>query len=107
MARSDKDTGVREQAIFWVGQKAGVKAVATLKDSLQNDPEVAVKKKAVFALSQLPKEEAVPELMHVAQTNPNPAVRKEAIFGLDRRTIRERLRFSSKSSNARSVGLRQ
>ena len=70
MARSDKDTGVREQAILWVGQKAGVKAVATLKDSLQNDPEVAVKKKAVFALSQLPKEEAVPELMHVAQTNP-------------------------------------
>jgi HEAT repeat protein len=82
IAKSDTNTGVREQAIFWVGQKAGKKAVATLKDAVENDPQVAVKKKAVFALSQLPKDEAVPELLHVAQTNPDPAVRKDAIFWL-------------------------
>jgi HEAT repeat protein len=82
MAKSDQDVSVREQAIFWVGQKAGAKAVAMLKDTVQNDPEVAVKKKAVFALSQLPKDEAVPELLHVAQTNSNPEVRKDAIFWL-------------------------
>ena len=82
MAKSDASTGVREQAIFWVGQKAGTKAVAMLKDTIQNDPELEVKKKAVFALSQLPKDEAVPELLHVAQTNPNPSVRKDAIFWL-------------------------
>lgn len=82
MAKSDSNTGVREQAIFWVGQKAGAKAVAMLKDTVENDPEVGVKKKAVFALSQLPKDEAVPELLHVAQTNPSPAVRKDAIFWL-------------------------
>ena len=76
------DTRVREPAIFWVAQKAGKRAVATLKDAVENDPEVAVKKKAVFALSQLPKDEAVPELLHVAQTNANPVVRKEAIFWL-------------------------
>lgn len=82
MAKSDKDIGVREQAIFWVGQKASKKAIALLKDTVENDPEVGVKKKAVFALSQLPKDEAVPELLHVAQTNPNPAVRKDAMFWL-------------------------
>lgn len=82
MAKSDKDVGVREQAIFWVGQKAGHKAVAMLKDTVENDPEVGVKKKAVFALSQLPRDEAVPELLHVAQTNASPTVRKEAIFWL-------------------------
>lgn len=82
MAKSDQDVGVREQAIFWVGQKAGAKAVAMLKDTVVNDPEVGVKKKAVFALSQLPKDEAVPELLHVAQTNPDPAVRKDAMFWL-------------------------
>jgi HEAT repeat protein len=82
MAKSDQDVGVREQAIFWVGQKAGAKAVAMLKDTVENDPEVAVKKKAVFALSQLPKDEAVPELLHVAQTNPSPEVRKDAMFWL-------------------------
>lgn len=82
MAKADKDVAVREQAIFWIGQKAGAKAVATLKDAVVNDPEVAVKKKAVFALSQLPKDQAVPELLHVAQTNPDPTVRKDAIFWL-------------------------
>jgi HEAT repeat protein len=82
MAKSDQDTKVREQAIFWVGQKAGAKAVALLKDTVENDPEVGVKKKAVFALSQLPKDEAVPQLLHVAQTNADPSVRKDAIFWL-------------------------
>ena len=82
MAKSDTDTGVREQAIFWVGQKASRKAVELLKDTVVNDPEEGVKKKAVFAISQLPKDEAVPELLHVAQTNPDPAVRKDAIFWL-------------------------
>jgi HEAT repeat protein len=82
MAKSDNDIAVREQAIFWVGQKAGKKAIAMLKDTVDNDPEVGVKKKAVFALSQLPKDEAVPELLHVAQTNASPTVRKEAIFWL-------------------------
>lgn len=82
LAKSDTDVGVREQAIFWVGQKASKKAIGALKDAVDNDPETAVKKKAVFALSQLPKDEAVPELLHVAQTNANPAVRKDAIFWL-------------------------
>jgi hypothetical protein len=82
VAKSDQAVAVREQAIFWVGQKAGAKAVAMLKDTVENDPEVGVKKKAVFAISQLPKDEAVPELLHVAQTNADPAVRKDAMFWL-------------------------
>lgn len=82
LAKADSDTSVREQAIFWVGQKAGKKSVAALNDAIENDPEVAVKKKAVFAISQLPKDQAVPELLRIAQTNPNPAVRKDAIFWL-------------------------
>jgi HEAT repeat protein len=82
MAKSDSDTQVREQAVFWVAQKAGAKTMAMLKDTVENDPDFGVKKKAVFALSQLPKDEAVPELLHVAQTNPDPGIRKEAIFWL-------------------------
>jgi HEAT repeat protein len=82
MAKSDQDVPVREQAIFWVGQKAGAKALAMLKDTVDNDPETGVKKKAVFAISQLPKDQAVPELLTIAKTNANPAVRKDAMFWL-------------------------
>lgn len=82
MARSDADPRVREQAIFWVAQKASAKASAALQDAAAHDPELAVKKKAVFALSQLPHDEAVSQLLHVAQTNTETAVRKEALFWL-------------------------
>jgi hypothetical protein len=82
MAKDDPDSRVREQAIFWLAQKAGKKATAAIADAVQNDPETDVKKKAVFALSQLPKDESVPQLIHVADTNTNPAVRREAFFWL-------------------------
>jgi HEAT repeat protein len=82
LAKSDSDTGVRGQALFWLAQKAGKKATATLSDAIANDPEITIKKKAVFGLSQLPKDESIPQLIHVAETNPSPAIRKEAIFWL-------------------------
>ena len=56
MAKSDSDSGVRGQALFWLAQKAGKKAIGALRDSMENDPDFGVKKKAVFALSQLPKD---------------------------------------------------
>ena len=82
VAKFDPDMKVREQALFWLAQKAGKKVTAALTDAIQNDPEKDVKKKAVFALSQLPKDESVPQLIHVADTNSNPAVRREAFFWL-------------------------
>jgi HEAT repeat protein len=82
MARSDADAQVREQAIFWVAQKAGAKAAATLQEVVADDPETAVKQKAVFALSLLPRDEAVSQLLRVAQTSQSRAVRTQALFWL-------------------------
>lgn len=100
MAKSDLDTHVREQAILWLAQQAGNKAIATLKDAVENDLDLAVKKKAGFAISQLPKDEAVPELLHVAQTNSDAAVRKEAIFWLGQSRDPRRPRISNRSSKS-------
>ena len=82
MARDDKSTNVRGQALFWLAQHAGREAVAAISGAIDNDPETEVKKKAVFALSQLPKDEGVPKLIEVARSNRNPEVRKQAIFWL-------------------------
>ena len=73
---------MRSQALFWLAQKAGNKAMATIADAIDHDPDTEVKKKAVFALSQLPKDEGVPMLIKVARTNTNPEVRKQAMFWL-------------------------
>ena len=81
-ARGDASAKVRGQALFWLAQRAGEQAVATINGALDNDPDTEVKKKAVFALSQLPRDEGVPKLMDVARNNGNPQVRKQAMFWL-------------------------
>jgi hypothetical protein len=82
LARNDSRQRVREQALFWLAQKAGKKAASTITEAIENDPDTEVKKKAVFALSQMPKDESIPLLIDQAKRNKNPVVRKEAIFWL-------------------------
>jgi hypothetical protein len=81
-AKADPSAHVREQALFWLAQKAGARAVATISDAILNDPDTQVKKRAVFALSQLPSDEGVPKLIAVARSQRNPEVRKQAFFWL-------------------------
>jgi HEAT repeat protein len=81
-ARQDPSTKVRGDALFWLAQKAGEKAVGEITSAIDQDPDTEVKRRAVFALSQLPKDEGVPLLINVARTNKNPAVRKQAMFWL-------------------------
>jgi HEAT repeat protein len=82
LARHDSSAKVRGQALFWLGQKAGQRAVAALEGAVIDDPDREVRKKAVFALSQLPKDEGVPKLIAVARTHRDPEVRKQAMFWL-------------------------
>ncbi len=82
IAKTDNAPEVRQQAIFWLAQKAGKKQAALIADFAANDADTAVKKKAVFALTQIPNNEGVPELVKVAETNRDPAVRKDAVFWL-------------------------
>ncbi len=96
MAHDDASSHVRGQALFWLAQKAGQKAVGTITGAIENDPDTDVKRKAVFALSQLPKDEGVPKLIEVAQTNRNPEVRKQAMFWLGQSNDPRALQFFEK-----------
>jgi len=82
MARRDSSSKVRGQALFWLGQKAGARAVAALDAAASDDPDSDVRKKAVFAISQLPKDEGVPKLIALARTHRDREVRKQAMFWL-------------------------
>lgn len=81
-AKHGEASHLRGQALFWLAQRAGDKAVRAIAAALADDPETDVKKKAVFALSQLPSDEGVPLLIQTARANKNPAVRKQAFFWL-------------------------
>jgi len=82
LARHDPDHGIRRNAIFWLGQKAGVKAAGELRRAVDEDPDDDVRKHAVFAISQLPRERAVPILMELVKTHKSREVRKRAMFWL-------------------------
>ena len=82
LARHDASSRVRGQALFWIGQKAGERATATLAHAVDDDPNADVRKKAVFAISQLPKDESVPTLIQLAKTHRDPEVRRQAMFWL-------------------------
>jgi hypothetical protein len=79
--RVSEDT--RRQAVFWLGQAAGVEATRGL-DSIVGDDrgELEVRKQAVFALSQRPSEESVPALIRIARSSREPEIRKTALFWL-------------------------
>jgi hypothetical protein len=93
IARDGSTASVKGNALFWLAQRAGAKAVGTITAAIENDPDTEVKKKAVFALSQLPKDEGVPLLIQQARTNKNPAVRKQAMFWLGQSKDPRALKF--------------
>jgi HEAT repeat protein len=82
LARNDPSTEVRRQAIFWLGQKAGEKAIGELRRSVDDDPDDDVREHAVFAISQLPNDRAVPLLIDLVKNHKSRAVRKKALFWL-------------------------
>jgi hypothetical protein len=93
VARHGTTSSVKGNALFWLAQRAGQKAVGTITAAIENDPDTEVKKKAVFALSQLPKDEGVPLLIQQARTNKNPVVRKQAMFWLGQTKDPRALKF--------------
>ncbi len=72
----------KDEAIFWLGQKASDEATKYLSDLVDDDPDVDIKKQAVFALSQQEHPDGVRRLVDIARNHENAAVRKEAIFWL-------------------------
>jgi HEAT repeats len=85
---------VRKNAIFWLGQAAGDRALKDLGSLVtEQDQDVDVQEQAVFALSRLRDGAGVPSLLDIARTHANPKIRKTAMFWL------------SQSSDPRAVAL--
>jgi HEAT repeat protein len=85
LARRHPSKSIRGTALFWVGQRAGTRAVETLRDAIENDPDGDVKGKAVFGIAQLPNDRSIPILIELLNTHRSRAVRKKAAFWLSQK----------------------
>lgn len=84
LARNEsRSRSVRQQSVFWLGQKAEDKATEGLKELVGDEAlDLEVREQAVFALSQRPKDEGVPVLINIVRTHRDPAIRRKALFWL-------------------------
>ncbi|HVG24429.1 MAG TPA: HEAT repeat domain-containing protein [Thermoanaerobaculia bacterium] len=82
LARNHASAKVRQDAIFWLGQRAGEKAAGELRRAVDEDPEDDVRERAVFAISQLPADRSVPILIDLVKHHRRPKVRERAMFWL-------------------------
>lgn len=73
---------VREDAIFWIGQRGGERGYRFLRDFLRSDESTSLRKKAVFSLSQNDSDGALPALIDLARNDKTKEIRREAIFWL-------------------------
>jgi HEAT repeat protein len=94
VARSGENSELRQQAIHWLGQKAGERVAAGLRDiANSSDADTDVQLQVVHAISQRPADEAVPLLIQLARTHRNPEVRRMAIHHLSQTSDPRALEF--------------
>lgn len=75
--------GVREAAVFWLGQEAAATITAELAGLVEDpDGDLEVREAAIFALSQRPPDEGIPALLRVARSRIHPSLREKALFWL-------------------------
>ncbi|MEX2180919.1 MAG: HEAT repeat domain-containing protein [Gemmatimonadaceae bacterium] len=95
VAKTDPDSYTREQAVFWLSQTHGERAVEVLEQILvRESPDAELQKRAVFSLSQVRSERAGAILRDFIKRTDVPAeARGEAIFWLGQRRSAENASF--------------
>lgn len=83
IAETSEDTDMRREAVFWLGQRAGLEEViAFLETVVLKDPDAEIRKTALLALSQARDGRGVKALMKIGGTAKDTDTRKDAIFWL-------------------------
>jgi hypothetical protein len=89
-----RESGLRKQAMFWLGQEATIQVVGPLEEIARaSDEGDDVREAAVFALSQRPDDESIPVLMELARELDDPGVQRSAFFWLAQKDDERVLEF--------------
>ena len=79
--RTDAPEGLREQAIFWIGQSGGKESSAYLRELFGRIKNEELRNKILFSVSQMGGEESGKWLVGVARDRAQPIeIRKQALF---------------------------
>ena len=83
IARSGRPTGVRGNALFWLGLARGHRGYEIVRSITTNLNEpAALREKGIFAMSQSRQPEAVDDILQIAKHDESSKVRGQALFWL-------------------------
>lgn len=82
LSRSHPDSKIRKEAMFWIGQSGGARAVRVINDVLDNSNDPEMLDQALFSLGQIDDDAAVERLIDIAKNHNDQDVRKRAVFYL-------------------------
>lgn len=83
IARSDRPTGTRGDALFWLGIARGHRGYEIVRSITTNLSEpVALREKGIFAMMQSHQPEAIDDVLQVAKHDESSKVRGQALFWL-------------------------
>jgi HEAT repeat protein len=83
LAHSDRTSGVRGDALFWLGIARGHRGYEIVRSITTNPNEsTAIKEKGVFAMMQSHQPEAVDDVLGIAKHDESSKVRGQALFWL-------------------------
>ena len=80
LADTRKSTGMRKDAIFWLGQARGVEGANFVGQVASNDPVIDIREHAVFSLSQSRVNDAYERVRKVSRDDSSTDVRSKALF---------------------------
>ncbi|MBN1222658.1 MAG: HEAT repeat domain-containing protein [Candidatus Aminicenantes bacterium] len=83
------EIGVRENAVFWIGNLKGAQSLTYLKKIYKDEGDTEVREQVVFALYLNESEEALRELIEIAKNEENRSLRKNAVFWLGQKASAE------------------
>jgi HEAT repeat protein len=83
IARSDRPTSLRGNALFWLGLARGHRGYEIVRSLTTNTNEpAALREKGIFAMSQSHQPEAVDDILQIAKHDESSKVRGQALFWL-------------------------
>ena len=80
--RNGKETALRENAVFWLGQQNTAVALDILRSTISTEPTAHIQEQAVFAIRQMTLERSIDTLIALARSANDGDVRSKAIFWL-------------------------
>jgi len=86
VARTDREPGVRADALYWYVQVAGAPSIPEVMTMLQSEKDESVQRRGLSSLARLPAQAGIGPLIDLARRTPDAVIKRNAVRALSEST---------------------